>query len=139
VGEARPSAPLLVAFPGEGFEAEAIAEVAEEFGWRLQIGTRPEEEWENGGGLTVVLFDRDFGGGDWRAALRRFKDWPARPHVILISRSSDLNLWDELARVGGSDIVKVPVERESLVWSLHRALVLHRCRREVRVSRQRPV
>ena len=59
-----------------------------------------------------------------------------RPYVILLSPNVDQNLWDELQRVGGSDILRAPVNREDLLWAVTRAWLLWRGQQNVR---SRPV
>jgi hypothetical protein len=140
-GESRQSAPLLIAFLSDPLTLRVVDVVAREFGWALQFAAKPELAMEFGNAKvpTIVLFERDFDAADWRLTLRSFKHWSPRPYVILLSRNMDLNLWDELERVGGSDIVRLPLDREHLIWSVNRALVLLRSRREVGVPVQRRV
>ena len=80
----------------------------------------------------VILFDRDLPASDWRTAFMAFKNWYPRPYVILLSKKSDLNLWDELQRVGGSDILRTPLTHERLLWAINRACSIWQHRQEVR-------
>ena len=54
-----------------------------------------------------------------------------RPYVILLSPTVDRNDWDELQRVGGSDILRSPVNRDDLIWAVKRAWQFWRSQQKV--------
>jgi hypothetical protein len=132
----RRDAPLLVAFLANGLTAQIIGSVARESGWALTFANNPEAAMGRGSKASpaIILFERDFHAADWQVALRCFKHWSPRPYVVLLSLNTDLNPWDELERVGGSDLVRLPLDREHLIWSVGRATALWHGRREVQTS-----
>jgi FixJ family two-component response regulator len=62
-----------------------------------------------------------------------------RPHVILLSPNADANLWDELERVGGSDILRTPINRDKMLRAVKRAWLLWRNQQQVRMPLQHRV
>ena len=61
--------------------------------------------------VPIILYERDC---NWREVVSAFSNLPPHPCVILMSATADKNLWDELARCGGSDILRTPFEPETL-------------------------
>jgi FixJ family two-component response regulator len=55
-----------------------------------------------------------------------------RPYVILLSPNADTNLWDELQRVGGCDILRTPINRDKILRAVKRAWLLWRNQQQVR-------
>jgi FixJ family two-component response regulator len=69
----------------------------------------------------IVLLDRSLVPDLWRAIVRALARTSPRPYVILLSPTADANLWDELQRVGGSDLVRSPFQHQALLEALERA------------------
>jgi len=73
----------------------------------------------------IILYEREL-SERWREAISLISSQPARPYLILLSSSSDRNLWDELVRCGGFEILRTPVDRLAVQravksgWSLWR-------------------
>jgi PleD family two-component response regulator len=80
----------------------------------------------------VVLYQRELAGGDWRVAVRTLSRMLPRPCVILLSSTTDRNLWDELERSGGSDLLKLPLDNGSTLRSVNRAWALWRSQQRLR-------
>ena len=57
----------------------------------------------------VILLDRDWPGKEWRTAGRILASAAHRPCVILVSSVADSNLWQELMRNGGYDVLGKPL------------------------------
>jgi AmiR/NasT family two-component response regulator len=78
--------------------------------------------------LPIVLWERELTDCDWRKAVSVLSGLPPRPWVILLSGRYDRNLWEDLTGFGGSDIVRTPLDRETVIhsvrsgWSLWRHL-----------------
>ena len=51
--------------------------------------------------------------------------------MILLSPTTDNNLWDELQRLGGSDIQRTPLNRDKMLWAVKRAWFLWCSQQEV--------
>jgi peptidoglycan/xylan/chitin deacetylase (PgdA/CDA1 family) len=112
--------------------------VSSEAGWSFtisdtpapEIAKRPEEV------APIVLVDRELSPGNWREAIRVLSRRSPRPYVILLSPNADGNLWEELQRVGGSDILRTPVDRASTPQVVGRAWSLWRSQQQVRLRLQ---
>jgi DNA-binding NtrC family response regulator len=120
------AAPRAMAVMGEGPGRDALQAVFRDFGWKLVVAetsasaiARQEKE-----PLPIILYERELTEGGWRQAVFLFSRLSPRPCVILLSRSSDKNLWDELVRCGGFDLLRNPVDRDAVLrtvragWSI---------------------
>jgi FixJ family two-component response regulator len=74
----------------------------------------------------IVIIDRQHFPNRWKRIVRALSRNSPRPCIILLSPRADANLWDELQRVGGSDILRHPITREHLEQALERAAQLWR-------------
>lgn len=76
--------------------------------------------------MPIIFYERE-AEPDWREAVALLSSLSPPPYVILLSRQYDKNLWDETARCGGSDILRAPLEPDSVVravqsgWSIWRS------------------
>jgi DNA-binding NtrC family response regulator len=69
--------------------------------------------------IAIALVDRD--SPNWQFVVARLAAAPYRCAVILLSRSSTANLWHELTRLGGYEIVAKPIRRDCLAKVLNAA------------------
>jgi DNA-binding response OmpR family regulator len=116
----------VLAVVEEGPARAAVVEAARQSRWVLDVAD------SLGGAMeaqrvrrhAVVVYQRELPGDDWRWAVSRCARMAGQPCVILLSRLTDHNLWVELARHGGSDLLREPVEVPALgaavqnAWSL---------------------
>jgi FixJ family two-component response regulator len=86
----------------------------------------------------IIIYDREISPHNWRDVIVALTSQSPRPYVILLSPNADTNLWDELQRAGGSDIVRTPVAREHLLGALRRAWLLWQSQQQVRSPLHRP-
>lgn len=70
----------------------------------------------------VFLCDSDWPSAPWHVMVRTFASSPTRPLVILASNMADEDLWQELMRCGGHDLVAKPLRLEDLNCALSLAL-----------------
>ena len=123
------AAPRALAVMGEGPGRDALQVVFRDAGWKLVVAdssasamARQEKE-----PLPIILYDRELTDKGWRQAVSRFSRLSPRPCVLLLSRSSDKNLWDELVRCGGFDLLRTPIDRDAVIrtvgagWSIWRS------------------
>jgi len=120
----RVQCPAALAIMAEGPGRDALQRVFREAGWRLAIAessaSAPIEP------PPIILYERELNACHWRQAVSLLSRLSPRPYVILLSSSSDKNLWDELVRHGGSEILRTPVDPDAVVravksgWSLWR-------------------
>ena len=119
--------PAALAIMAEGPGRDALLMVFREAGWKLTFADTfaptldPRTERP-----PIVLFERELNPCHWREAVSLLSRLSPRPYVILLSSSSDKNLWDELVRHGGSEILRTPIDRDTVMravksgWSLWR-------------------
>lgn len=111
------AAPRAMAVVGEGPARDALQAVFREAGWKLVIADTPalaltRQELEP---LPIILYERELAERSWRQVVSRFSRLSPRPCVVLLSRSLDKNLWDELVRCGGFDLLRTPVDHDSAI------------------------
>jgi FixJ family two-component response regulator len=80
----------------------------------------------------IVIYDRELSQYNWREIFGILTRQSPRPYMILLSPTADQNLWDELQRVGGCDILRAPVDRENLLGAVRRAWLLWHSQQKVR-------
>jgi len=79
----------------------------------------------------IIVLDRQLFPDRWKTMVRMLTRNSPRPYVILLSPTTDANLWDEVQRVGGSDILRLPATRDDLLHALKRAGQLWRSQQQV--------
>jgi FixJ family two-component response regulator len=70
----------------------------------------------------VILLDRDWPGSEWRLWVERLAASAHAPCVILVSGVADANLWQELIRRGGYDILAKPLREGNVARVIRLAL-----------------
>jgi DNA-binding NarL/FixJ family response regulator len=105
----------------EGPNRLALETIAREAGLALQLvdaeGLEREcRRWT--GTPAIVLYDVGAAASTWRERIRSLASCSPRPYIILLSTTVDPNLWDELQRVGGADILRAPIDRERLLEAI---------------------
>jgi FixJ family two-component response regulator len=126
-GRDRDNCPHALAIMAEGPGRDALQAVFLDAGWRLTIvdNSAPALDPRNER-LPIIFYERELNQSGWRLAVSLLSRLSPRPYIILLSSNSDKNLWDELARHGGSDILRTPIDRNAVVravesgWSLWR-------------------
>lgn len=97
----------------EGPDRAELEAVFQDAGWRLDfaasLGAAITSMERNP--LPILLYDRELSGTDWRTAVSDLSRLSPRPCVVLLTRSADHNLWEEVVRCGGFDLLRVPVDR----------------------------
>jgi hypothetical protein len=80
----------------------------------------------------IIVYDRELSPEHWSDSVRALAKKSPRPYIILLSSTADANLWDELERAGGAEILRTPVDRERLLWALVKGWQLWRTQQLVR-------
>jgi DNA-binding NtrC family response regulator len=113
-------APRALAVIREGPGRESLQEVFREAGWKLAVAGNSASAIARQGKdpYPIILYEREMAERDWRQAVSIFSRLSPRPCVILLSRNSDKNLWDELVRCGGFDLLRTPVDRDTMTRTL---------------------
>jgi len=125
-GEARPLGRLTVIalIPSDSYRHE-LAAICSRYGWNLLFaGTLDEARtMRDKVAAPVILCDRDLPSSGWRAAVEGLASSPHRACVILVSAVVDTYLWNEVARIGGFDVLSKPLREADvaravrLAWS----------------------
>ena len=135
---ARQKAPRILAMVPQGPNRLLLQTISRDAGWALTLS-------ETAPGIApglqsdvppIVIYDRELSPYDWREMMRVLAKKSPRPYVILLSPNADTNLWDELQRVGGSDILRTPINRDSVLRAVKRAWLLWRNQQQVRSPSQ---
>lgn len=72
--------------------------------------------------FSVVVYDRDIAGGDWRGALQQVVECAPGSRFLLISNVCDEFLWREVVERGGYDVLVRPLAEPSVSQMLERAI-----------------
>jgi FixJ family two-component response regulator len=130
--------PRILAILAPGADRSLLQATSQDFGWNLTLSEAPPHNLpkRRAALAPIVLYDRELPPYNWRDVFCVLTKESPRPYAILLSPNVDQNLWDELQRVGGSDILRAPVTREDLLWAVTRAWLLWRGQQKVR---SRPV
>jgi FixJ family two-component response regulator len=124
----------ILAIVPEGANRLALQSISEQAGWTLAFSDSGTDR----GCLTlpvippIVIYDRGLSQEHWGEIIRALAKKSPRPYIILLSSSTDANLWDELERVGGSDILRTPINRDHLLRALRRAWQICYTQQQVR-------
>ncbi len=134
----REEAPRILAILAPGSDRSLLQAASQDFGWNPSLSGAPpcNLPQPHAAVAPIVIYDRELPPYNWRDVFCVLTKESPRPYVILLSPNVDQNLWEELQRVGGSDILRVPLNREDLLWAVTRAWLLWRGQQNVR---SRPV
>ena len=66
------------------------------------------------GTKSLVVYDWETLDGDWSPGLQALKSMPGQTCVFLVSRSLDNNLWQEVIRLGGYDVLARSADSEEI-------------------------
>jgi hypothetical protein len=117
---ANEAAPRILAIVPQGPNRLLLESISREAGWVLTVLDTPDRD-PFPASAPIIIYDRDFRPGGWARAVAALTRPSPRPYLILLSPQANANLWEELQRFGGSDIVRVPLDRERIARSVERA------------------
>jgi FixJ family two-component response regulator len=131
---ARHLEPRILALVPEGPNRLVLQTISENGDWALTVTDSDSTCAHLGsfGEPPIIIYDRHLSPQHWGEILRPFARRSPRPYIILLSSNADPNLWDELQRVGASDILRSPVTRSELLGALTKAWQLWRIQQKVR-------
>ena len=120
--------PRALAVMGAGPGRDALQGVFRDAGWKLVVADTPSSAFasQQKEPLPIILYERELTERGWRQVVAVFSRQSPRPCVVLLSRRSDKNLWDELVRCGGFDLLRTPIDRDAVLrtvragWSIWR-------------------
>ena len=139
--DARQKAPRILAILPRGPNQLMLQSLSQDSGWTLTLSETPPDvsSGRPNDVPPIVIYDREQSPEHWRDIVGMLSKSSPRPYIILLSPNSDANLWDELQRLGGSDIVRTPIDRDSLLWAVKRAWLLSRIQQQVRSTLPNPL
>lgn len=117
----------ILALMPHGPDSQLFHSLARDAGLCLTVSDTPDLVFRRGSDVPSIVFvDRQHFPNRWKRIVKRLSRNVPRPCIILLSPRADANLWEELQRVGGSDILRHPITREHLEHTLERAVQLWR-------------
>ncbi len=113
-----------------------LERLSSQAGWRISFAGNAEEAVEQFRVMevSIVVYDREVNPAGWRQAIRLLCDESPQPYLILLSKTSDRNLWEELERLGGSDILKTPLDAGLAMRAVNRGWSLWRSQQRLRCA-----
>jgi len=116
--------PAVVALSTSEHDRKALSIIAKHQLLDVHFAKSPAEARDllNQFQAPVMLCDSDWPGTHWHVMVRDFASSPLRPCVILASRIPDEQVWEELVRCGGHDLVAKPLRLEDLSCALKLAI-----------------
>ncbi len=122
------AAPSALAVVKEGTCRSELETIFHDAGWRLIVEHSIESalQLQRREPTPVVLYDRDLPDGCWREAVVSFSRLSPRPCLVLLAQRPDKNLWDEVVRCGGFDVLRMPVERDTVIRTVSAAWTIWR-------------
>ncbi len=100
-----------------GVDTAALQSAFQDAGWPLAVADNTTDAlmMQMEQRFCVILLQREAAGRDWRPAVRVLSRMAPRPCVLLLSQTPDMNLWEELVRCGGFDVVRVPLDGGAMI------------------------
>jgi len=131
----------ILAMVRQGPNRLLLQALSRDAGWALTLSeTLPSIDTAGPNDVpAVVIYDYELSPCHWREIVSVLTKRSPRPYVILLSPNADANLWDELQRVGGSDILRTPANEDSILWAVKRAWRLWSNQRHIRSHFSHPL
>jgi DNA-binding NtrC family response regulator len=125
--------PIALAVASEATTCTALSAALKQTGWELLVTNTLSAavDIQQRRFCPVVLYDQQT-GQDWRDAIGRLSNVSSRPCVILISRQSDKNLLDEVARCGGADVLRIPLTPDAVLKIVESHFTIWRAQQTLR-------
>ena len=138
---ARHKAPRILAMVPQGPDRLLLQALSQDAGWALTLSETapPIDSGHQADAPPIIIYDRGLSPLHWGETVRNLARKSPRPYVILLSPNADTNLWDELQRVSGSDILRTPINRDKMLRAVKRAWLLWRNQQQVRMPLQHSV
>ena len=129
-----PPKPSILAIVPEGADRVTLDAISRSAGWELVFeGSLAATSIGMEGLPPIVFYDCRIPDPEWSRSVRMLSRAATRPCVILVSPRCDRNLWDELERARGLDILRSPVDPEQARAAVGRAWLLWQSQHHVRL------
>ena len=136
--EAEHDQPGVLAILHTGAEREKLAAIFRGAGWKLMVVDTVSAAIaaQTKHPVPVILCERNLPEGDWQHSVCILASLPEQPWVILLSSHCDQNLWDNLTAMGGSDLLRTPLDRERVLQAVGSGWRMWRHMRQLRSARE---
>lgn len=124
--------PRILAILPDGSNRRMLEGIARESGWALTVSESPDDVERLCDDSPILLYDGGPGASDWPQAVATLTRRTPRPYLILLAPQINSNLWEELQRVGGSDLLRLPLDRDHVTSAIKRAWQVWRNQQRVR-------
>lgn len=113
----------IVALTIEECDRQVLSWLAAENRWTIHFAESGEEAWRKliEQKAPIFLCARDVPGLDWRDAIQRAASAPHPAFTMLVSNVTDENLWNEVIRLGGHDVLATPFRKEQALRAIRLA------------------
>jgi len=131
---ARQKGPRILAIVAPGPNRLLLQTISRDADWALTLCETPPSltSVRQADVPPIIIYERELSPYHWREIVGVLTKTSPRPYVILLSPNADTNLWDELQRLGGCDILRAPVTRDKMLGALKRARQLWHSQQQLR-------
>lgn len=124
----RRNAPLILAVIPPGPCRNMVERIASEAGFTVSVSNDPSIAAAS----AIIIYDLDLSNRSWADDVMALTMRSPRPYLILLSPNTDINLWGELQRVGGSDLLRKPIDPERMIRAIKRGWMIWRSQQRTR-------
>jgi|ERR1700677_3033289 DNA-binding NtrC family response regulator len=123
-GDGAPNRITIVALVVSDHDRNVLRGISDREPIDIHFAESRVEAWDalNRLNSPLILYDRDWPNAEWRTTIQTFAFSPHRSCVILASRVADDNLWQELIRCGGYDLLAKPFRADDVARAIRLAL-----------------
>jgi DNA-binding NtrC family response regulator len=123
-GHGAPGRITIVALVVNDYDRNVLRGISDREPIEIHFAESRVDAWDalNRLNSPLILYDRDWPDAEWRTTVQTFAASPQRSCVILASRVADDNLWQELIRCGGYDLLAKPFRTDDVARALKLAL-----------------
>jgi ActR/RegA family two-component response regulator len=110
----------LIAITTDPAFGSSLREVASKCGWKFWQARTVEDATPMllTEPIPLVIYDGQHGDDDWQRAFGRLRRLSSELCVVLASPVADSNLWQEVIRLGGFDLLSRSAGRDDIVRKL---------------------
>ncbi|MBL8290480.1 MAG: hypothetical protein JNN08_01515 [Bryobacterales bacterium] len=105
---------LLISSPHKSHHS--LRQILQHSNWHLHWVSTCNEGFAylSNNDTAVVICERDLPDGDWKLVLKRFDSLRMPPNLIVTSRLADDELWAEVLKLGGYDVLPQPFDAQEV-------------------------
>ena len=113
----------IVALGISDLDRDLLSRLAGHHHWKLRFYDSYLEAWTAMSRFRspILLCNRELVGTDWRAVMQVMCSAPHRTYGILLSRVVDDNVWAEVIRNGGYELLRTPLTEVDVIRAIRLA------------------